>query len=373
VTPIESPAPQGSTLPQLTATPSGVLLSWVERQGKTATLRFAERGRNGWSEPRTVASGDNWFVNWADVPSVVRLADKSLAAHWLQKSGAGTYAYDVLVAFSKDDGRTWTAPARPHHDGTQTEHGFASLFNAPGAGLGLVWLDGRAMKADGHGGHGAGAMSLRSAAFDAAGRQISESAIDDRVCECCPTAVAVTSDGPIVAFRNRSDDEIRDIHVSRLVNGKWTAPAPVHSDNWRIPACPVNGPSVSARGRRVAVAWFTMQDAKGRAFVAFSDDAGATFGAPIRVDDGETLGRVDVELLESGAAAVGWIEYSKAKTEFRVRTIAPAGERMPARAVAAISSTRGSGYPRLALGGGELIAAWTESGESPRVRTAVVK
>jgi hypothetical protein len=222
VTPGESPAADSTAQPQITVTGDRATLSWIERSGRTATLKFAERAGAGWSEPRTVASGDNWFVNWADVPSVVRLADGSLAAHWLQRSGPGTYAYDVRLAFSSDDGRTWSESVTPHHDGTQTEHGFASLFQAPGAGLGLVWLDGRHMGGGGHDGHEAGGMTLRGATFDRSGTQIVEIEIDDRVCECCPTAVTLTADGPIAAYRNRAEGEIRDIYVSRFVNGAWT-------------------------------------------------------------------------------------------------------------------------------------------------------
>src|SRR5262249_33875689 len=156
----------------------------------------------GWSAPRTVATGTNFFVNWADVPSVVRLADGSLAAHWLEISDPDAdEAYDVRLSFSTDDGRTWSTPTSPHHDGTKTEHGFASLFQAAGnAGLGLVWLDGRGMKTmqPGAGAADPGNMSLRGAMFNRGGAQVTETLVDDRVCECCPTAAAVTADGPIV-------------------------------------------------------------------------------------------------------------------------------------------------------------------------------
>ena len=110
----------------------GVLLSWIEQAGATATLRFAERTALGWTAPRTVASGDDWFVNWADVPSVVRLADGRLAAHWLQKSGADTYAYDVRLSYSAMTGQNVGAvvPAA-HRRHAQSEHGFASLFQMP--------------------------------------------------------------------------------------------------------------------------------------------------------------------------------------------------------------------------------------------------
>ena len=46
--------------------------------------------------------------------------------------------------------------------------------------------------------------------------------------------------------------------------------------------------------------WFTVKDDLGQAYAAFSSDAGRTWGAPIRLDDGGSLGRVDVELLDNG-------------------------------------------------------------------------
>lgn len=382
VDPLVSPAGDSSAQPQLSTSPRGVLLSWIER-GDQSTLKFAERTATGWSEPRVVAAGDDWFVNWADVPSVQRLDNGTLAAHWLQMNGASTYAYDVRLAHSSDDGRTWSPSFTPHHDGTQAEHGFASLFQLPGAGLGLIWLDGRAMKADtthdaapasqSHGGS-AGAMSVRFAAFDTAWTQTADLPVDLRVCECCPTTVAVTSDGPIAAFRNRSDQEIRDIYVSRFENGTWTEGTAVHDDGWKIPACPVNGPMLRARDRHVAIAWFTVKNDGGQAFVAFSDDAGRTFGTPIRLDEVGSLGRVDLELLSDGSAVATWIEFADQRAQLRARRVQPSGAVSAATTVSAIRGERSSGYPRVAGHGNELTFAWTESADGQtQVRTAVAR
>lgn len=369
---LDSPAAGRSGQPQLAAAGDRAILSWVEQADGKATLKIADRTSSGWSQPRVVASGDDWFVNWADVPSVVRLQDGTLAAHWLQKSASSTYAYDVRLSLSKDDGKTWGPSFAPHHDGTRTEHGFASLFQMPGAGLGLTWLDGRQMREGAHEGMDAGAMSLRATIYDTTGRQLSESLVDDRVCECCPTTTAVTSEGPMVAFRNRSEDEIRDIYVSRFVAGKWTQPVPVHRDNWKIAACPVNGPSLGARDKNVAIAWFTAQGDQGRVYVAFSTDAGATFGDPIRVDDVSALGRVDVELLPDGSAAVAWIEYADQKAQFRIRRVQRGGTRSVSTNLAGISANRSSGYPRVARRGNELIFAWTDTSDGTSgVQTAV--
>ncbi|MGE0040700.1 MAG: sialidase family protein [Vicinamibacterales bacterium] len=375
VTDVASPATGMTGEPRLTVSPRGVLLSWVETRGDRASLQFAERAAGAWTPAREAAAGGDWFVNWADVPSVLRLSNGHLAAHWLQKSGAGTYAYDVRLAWSGDDGATWSPSMTPHHDDTESEHGFASLYETADGGLGLVWLDGRGMTgAEGHEAHGGdtGAMSVRAATYDTAWQQTSESAIDLRVCECCPTAVAVTADGPIAAFRNRSDDEVRDIHVSRLAGGVWSEPVPVHEDGWRIPACPVNGPALSADGRAVAIAWFTVKDDQGQAFAAFSADAGRTFSAPIRLDDAGALGRVGIDLLPGGRALATWIEFADGRAQFRARLVDPTGARGEAVTIAGIEGSRASGYPRVARHGDEIVFAWTATVDgTSSVQTAV--
>jgi hypothetical protein len=376
--PIDSPAPAGSAEPQLTVSRRGVLLSWIEQTGTYAALKFAERTASGWTSTRQVAAGSDWFVNWADVPSVLRLEDGTIYGHWLQKSGQSTYAYDVRLARSADDGKTFGASFTPHRDGTQTEHGFAALFQAPGAGLGLVWLDGRAMAKsashDAHAGHeAAGDMSVRAAIYDPAGKQVFESAIDDRVCECCPTAITVTSEGPLVAYRDRSGDEVRDIYVSRFASGTWSTPVPVHADEWKIAACPVNGPALSAEGRRVAIAWFSARGDEPHAFAAFLTDAGKSFGAPIRLDDAAALGRVDIQLLADGSALTTWIEFADGRAQFKARRVNPDGGKDPAFTVAGLAASRASGYPRMARFADEVIFAWTDTSEGPRVRVASLK
>ena len=298
-------------------------------------------------------------------------------AHWLQKSGTGTYAYDVRLARSTDDGRTWSASTTPHHDGLQREHGFASLLPMPGHGLALIWLDGRHTSGTvdhDAAGASAGAMSLRYATFDGQWRQTSDVQVDDRVCDCCPTTAVMTSDGPLVAYRDRSGDETRDIYVARLEGKAWSTPRAAHADNWQIAACPVNGPRLSARGRDVALAWFTGNDNVGRSFFAFSNDAGRSFGAPIRLDAEGSLGRVDVALLSNGTAMASWIELSEKGGRIAVRRVTPGGQASSPTTVATVSTGRISGYPRMAFHAGELVFAWTEGDASAtRVQTAAAK
>jgi hypothetical protein len=115
-----------------------------------------------------------------------------------------------------------------------------------------------------------------------------------------------------------------------------------------------------------------MKDDEGRAFLAFSSDAGRTFGSPVRLDEEGTLGRVDVELMPDGSAVAGWIEFAAQRAQFKVRRVARSGARTPAVTVAGLAGGRASGYPRVASHGDELVFAWTES-EAGRssVRTAI--
>jgi hypothetical protein len=241
-----------------------------------------------------------------------------------------------------------------------TQHGFASFFETA-AGFGLVWLDGRAQQLDTTSPDG-GAMSLRSATFDRAWKQTSDLSVDARVCECCSTTTAVTTDGPITAYRGRSDTEVRDIAVSRLQNGAWTPGQLVHADGWMIPACPVNGPMLSAQGTQVAAAWFTLVDGEGAAFVAFSGDAGRTWGSPVRLDEQSALGYVDVELLDDGTALASWLEARTGQApELRMRRVASSGSRGPSTLIVGSATARPTGSPRFARSGSELLIAWTES------------
>jgi hypothetical protein len=361
---LPTPAARESGQPNLTAGPKGhVYLSWLERvEGKRFALRFATREGDGWSAPRTIAEGDDWVVNWANFPSLAALPDGSLAAHWNVRGGGGIYASDVRVALSRDGGKTWGPPTTPHRDGTPTEHGFVSMFPVAGGALGAVWLDGRQMKqVEGGHGHGHGEMTLRYAALGEGGKITSEALLDGRVCECCQTAAAETTEGVVVVYRDRSDKELRDISIVRLSGGKWSEPATVHADGWQLDGCPVNGPSVAAAGRRVAVAWFTLAGGSPHLRLAFSEDAGRTFRKPVEVGDGDPVGRVAVLMLEDGSALVSWIEKTKGGAELRARRVRPGAPPEASVTVAPSGAARSSGFPRMARAGGKVTFAWTGS------------
>ena len=368
-----TPAALGSGQPFLATDGEGVWMSWTEpaSSGHRVAVSFFD---GEWSPPATVAEGDGFFVNWADFPSVNVFGDR-LVAHWLWRGGQGTYDYGVRIAWSDDDGATWSEPWTPHEDGTPTEHGFVSVFGTE-EGVWAAWLDGRAMVEP------AGPMSVRARTLPLPGpagpvMAGPETVVDGRSCECCQTDAVVAGGIPVVAFRDRAEGEVRDIHVSRWVAAqgeapRWTASAPVHEDGWVIGGCPVNGPSMAARGDDVAVAWFTAPNGEVQVNVAFSGDAAASFGPPRRVDAGEPLGRVDVALLDDGSALVTWLERGGEGAAIMSRRVAPGGARGELRRLADTDAVRASGFPRIArFDRDRVMLAWTDAGGEGRVRVAV--
>jgi hypothetical protein len=366
---LEVPTQAGSAHPQLTTSPKGAILSWLD-QDEGTTLRFSERTGGNWSPPQTVATGKDWFITAADVPSVLRMKNGTLVANWYPTTDEAIEAYDTQLSYSKNEGKTWAKAFSPHHDKTKTQHGFVSLLELADGGLGMVWLDGRDQELNTTDPLG-GSMALYYASFDSSWKQTAESVVNARVCECCQTAAVLTEDGVLTAFRDRSTEEIRDIKVSRLDAGKWTPELALHDDNWKIDACPINGPALSARGRQVGAAWFAAPNDNGRAFVAFSQDAGKTWGQAIRLDEEASLGRVDIEMLDDGSAIASWIEFANGKSQFKVRHIMPSGQK--SAAVDVPGAGRVSGYPRMTRAGNELILAWTDGDGGQQVKAAVAR
>lgn len=360
---LTTPSHSNSGEPYLfTSHDSIVHLSWIEKNKDTATFKYSTYKNNQWTEPVTIASGNTWFVNWADYPMITSNG-KQLMAHFLDKSGESTYAYDVKLTTSNDQGKNWSDPIVLNDDKKQAEHGFVTILPY-GDNFFVTWLDGRntvmedMKETEHHEGHH-GAMSLRAAIIDANGKKLNEWELDNKTCDCCQTSAAITTNGPVVIYRDRSDDEIRDMSIVRLVDGQWTQPKSIHTDNWKIAGCPVNGPRVTAEGNNLAVAWFSAASDTSHVNVSFSHDGGATFNKPIRIDEGTAIGRVDIVLLDENSAIVSWMEG----TMIKFIKVHADGTKEPSITMATSSESRSSGFPQMTISGNQLFFAWTDDKE----------
>ncbi|MCX7627477.1 MAG: hypothetical protein N2Z69_03585 [Methylophilaceae bacterium] len=358
------PAGRHARLPRLVPLPDGgILMSWVESVAGSERyrLRFAVLREGIWLEPRDVAEGEGWFVNWSDFPSVVAIDPKFWVAHWLVKRPGGeVYDYDIAMAYSVDSGQTWRMAGSPHRDGIAAEHGFVAIF--PDQGMaGVVWLDGREYfegknKPPGISGH----FALRYTTLNRSGEFSREEIIDDNTCTCCWPAAAVSSLGPVVAWRGRTEEEIRDIRLAIHRDGTWSPPMQLGGEGWKIAGCPVNGPALAARGERVVAAWFTAQGGRPRVRAAFSEDGGSKFGLPLEIDKEAPLGRIGVAWLDDTSAVISWMKAAKGGlSEVAVRRLFPDGRHGPELRVAQLSAGRDSGVPQLAVVNDGILLAWT--------------
>ncbi len=358
---LNAPAGTQSKSPNLAVGPDGsIVLSWLEADGADYALKFSTLDGEDWGGAQTIAKGDNWFVNWADFPSVVPISASLWAAHWLVSQPAGGYAYDVFVALSTDSGQTWSEPIIPHRDGTATEHGFVTLY-PDAAGVGLVWLDGRNMANEATDDVADSGMTLRAASLSPALELSNENIVDGLICDCCQTDVALTSEGAVAIYRDRTGSEIRDIYVSRFIDGRWQEGKPMGSDNWDISGCPVNGPVIEAADDAVVAAWFTAVNDAPRIQAGFSEDLAGTFSAPIDVAGEETLGRVGLAMLPDGDVAVSWLRKALVDSaEVCVRRVSADGKLGPVRVVSPGDDISRFSVPRIVRAGDDLILAWTK-------------
>ena len=279
--PLAAPATAGKvTGPALARGPDGALwLSWLETADTVTALRVAalDPATRTWRAPVTVARGRDLFVNSADIPALAAGPAGRLAAVWSVNNPAPANApaapaaghdhhgpgYHAIVSHSTDAGQTWSAPAPLTRESTSVE--FAALTFLADGRLLAAWLDGRAKTAGGKSQQlyarilsGPTPADRAPAAASAPAAAAPDTLVDAAVCDCCPLALTAFPDGTaLLAYRGRTADEVRDIRVTRFRRTAWDEPRVAAGDDWRIAACPVNGPALVSDGGRGGGAGFT--------------------------------------------------------------------------------------------------------------------
>jgi hypothetical protein len=362
------PSTTNSSLSRVVTDNKGhVYLSWVTQADEMLSLNYSKMHDGAWSTPEVISQGDNWFNNWADFPSLL-VNENNMTAHWLGMN-AKNNGYRVLASFYNAENRRWgngiiiRNESISTYDGIRTESGFATMLPMSQDRTFITWLD--ELETAG------GTMSLRAGIFDKAGKTLNEWELDSKVCDCCQTSAAMSSTGPIVVYRDRSDEEIRDTYITRYVNGKWTQPTTVHNDGWKIGGCPVNGPSISAQGDYVAVSWFTAKDNIPKVQLAFSTDNGESFSSPVRVASQTTNGRLSTTFLENGNLAVSWMDVDGRDAKVMLSLYSVAGKLLDTTHVANTSASRRSGFPVIDSVANDVYITWTNTKEA-QVRVARV-
>jgi len=356
--------PSGATSLQAhwgTAQDGSPLLSWVETtKDGSHSLRYAIRRGAQWSEARTIAANRHFFRQPAESPSVISFTDGSLLAQWVEVPAGSSEAEYIYVSASKD-GVKWTAPVMAHKDRSPVQHALASMAASGPQEASVVWLE--ALKGEDD------PSNLKRTVVSSDGKVVKEESLDPDVCTCCPTSVVKTARGLLVAYRDHTPQEIRDIATIRLEGGKWLPSKILNPDKWKINACPVNGASAAAKDNRVAIAWFTEAEDSPRTQLVLSTDGGTTFGKPVRISTGNSYGHVSAALDDQGGAYVSWIEEGTGEgVRLLVRQVTSAGVAGAVTQVA-MGSMSSIGYPRLLHAGTETWIAWGNSGTA-KIQTA---
>ncbi|MCX6611496.1 MAG: sialidase family protein [Acidobacteria bacterium] len=352
----DPPASKESGMPYVVTGPDGAIyVSYIDYLGAEGhAFRFSRWDGRTWSTPETIAQGKNWFVNWADYPTIAVLPDGAMLAHWLTRyGGEGKYGYGIRVAKRDASTRKWREVYGMSLDDPKDYAGFLSFLpQTPGA----VYLAPPAKPEDSH------RKTVRYVSFGPAGEALKDLEIDADACSCCQTAIGATSDGFIAAYRDHQPGEIRDIAIVRFTDGTWTKPATLHPDGWKINGCPTDGPSIATRAKNASVVWLTRANENPKVQVALSKDNGAHFAAPVRIDDGKPLGRASIVVLDDKNYLVTWIEKTgdDGKAEIRIKRVSLDGQTSESVVTAEASTSRLTGFPKLAVNKDQILVAWRE-------------
>jgi len=344
--------------PNLVSHNGSLSLSWISsKEENKAFLNYSQYKKGRWIKPQVIASGSDWFVNWADFPAHAINQDLIITSH-LKKSASGTYTYDVILNLQKLSGEKIRENFLLNTDGVKAEHGFVSIMANNEKGFFITWLDGRnTIEKKLEGDHKP--MTIRFAEITDKGDVIKESELDASTCDCCQTSIAITNDGPIVVYRDRSEEEVRDIYIVKNINGTWEKPNAVHDDGWIINGCPVNGPKVAVNSKNLAVSWFTVSNNHPLVNVSFSKNNGNSFGAPLKVNDHDAIGRVDVAFLNDEEVIVSYMEVDDIGTYLRIKKVSFDGKISEPITISKIDGGRNTGVPQLEIIDSEIFIVWT--------------
>jgi hypothetical protein len=353
------PLPARVTVPTFTESPHGPILSWLETRGTGRhALRYAILDERGWREPRTVLDDRDFWISPADPPWLTAFDDGTLVAHWPRRSGAEWYDYETRMAL-KPPGEPWGETFLLHDDTSPVQHGLPSRAHVRSGLMHYLWLDERS-----------GTVALRGRVLSRDGALGKDTLVEGRACSCCRIAMTTLADGTLLAaYRDRDDDEIRDIRVLRHAAATgWQPTGWISADGWKITGCPVNGPALASAGKQVALAWFTAAEDRNRVWLARSEDGGSTFDVPVRVDAGDPIGRPALLFDRAGRLLVAWLEQTATGPELLLRVdpdAANAGSPIP---LGDAPTGFLAGYPRLIAMGATTLAFWSDGDSANLVK-----
>ncbi len=370
-----------------------LVLSWIEGDGKTWSLRMTRSADGGdrWSPPVEVAGGPDAagevHPHGESSPRLVAGPEERLALVWpssIAVPGRKWPATLVRFARSGDGGRTWSPPITLNDDttGALVSHQFHGAAWVGDSGLEVAWLDERdvaapiAVGADGHADH---ASEPDATIYLTTSRDFGVSWTPNRIgwkaaCPCCRVSLARDAAGRAVAgWRQHFPGNVRDV-VTALVGEAPEQPGRVYADDWSYPGCPHSGPAIATGADGAThVVWYNGKPGDAGVYYArTTGDAGATARVGLVTGPRVATAHAAVAPLEGGGALAAYDVTADGERRIRLARIAPDGSLAGQLSIAGSDDGK---YPQLAiLGDTAAVVAWTATvGDGSRMRLARVR
>jgi hypothetical protein len=274
---------------------------------------------------------------------------------------------DIRFIRSTDGGRTFSAPATVHAHREVTIHSFESMIVDREGRVFIAWVDGRdADTAKARGERYAGSAIYYAVSDDGGAHFKGDYKVADHSCECCRIGLALDRQGsPVALWRHVFAPNIRDHALSVLgANGSASPLQRASNDDWRIDACPHQGPAhaFAADGMRHQV-WFNGKEGKGGGlqYAAFAVDGARP--APVALGNAQAS-QADIAVLGQHVA-IAWKQFDGAATAVLARVSDDGGATWREQALARTSGESGKPYLVNALAG--IMLLWRTVNEGIRV------
>ncbi len=274
---------------------------------------------------------------------------------------AKPYTGEIRFTRSLNGGKSFSSPLTVHANRDVITHRFESMIVDAEGRIYIAWIDKRDMQAATARKQKYRGAALYYAVSDDGGASFrGDYKIADHSCECCRIALALNPQGrPVAMWRHVFEPNVRDHALVELTpDGKPGKPVRASFDDWRIDACPHQGPGLafSADGRRHQV-WFSGRD-DGGVFYAAADAGGAP-GVPQRLGSAQAA-HADVAV-HGTDVALAWKQFDGTSTAIIGRMSQDGGrswrERELARTVGA------SDQPRLLATPAGIVLVWRTANE----------
>jgi len=238
---------------------SGRLWLASVRDGHVVVQHSGDLGKT-FSDPVQVNPvAETIYATGENRPKIATGPAGQIDVQWTEQPAPEWTGY-IRFAHSTDGGRHFSAPITVNHDPAKVTRGFDSLAIAGNGDIVVAWIDGRDAAQVKSAGKPYGGFAFYYTWSTNGGKTFApERKLMDHSCECCRTALARGPDGKVAAFfRGVYGDNIRDHALAVLhTDGQTNHPERATFSNWRVAACPDQGPglAIDADGVRHAV-WY---------------------------------------------------------------------------------------------------------------------